>query len=325
MSIQADSNSITGRIRLDEEESKKIENPPSDIEEQLEAVEFERKSANVFVKKRRAYSSSTSKTVVEVTVEEDSLTLSSESVVGVVNLTPTSKVQIDPKIGWSDILEMFLTVQEQHRSIEYQGVPIRDFLGEDLAIEDIFVVIAVNYLNSLEPVWRQGLVRTFETHKHDAISGKGKLDIQQSLLNRSHPNKGHLQTFAEKRVNYDIAVHRLLHRTGKELLKLFQLHSGEYDHDGYYRVFEQVEKQVRRFEQKGVTSSPTEHQIYNEVSVYDLPPTRHYYGEAIRTSKMILSSSTGEPMAAAEQELTMDYILNMNDLFEKYTQVVLEE
>jgi len=325
MSILADDNSLTGRIRIDEKDSTTIENPPKDIEEQLKAVEFERKSANVYVKKRKPYTGSTSKKVVEVEVYDDSLTLSSESVVGVVNLTPTSKVQIDPRIGWSEILDMFLKVQEENRSIEYQGVPIREFLGDDLAIEDIFVIIAVNYLNSLEPVWREGLVRTFKTQEYDAITGRGRLDIQKSLLNRSNPKNSHLQRFVEKKVEYDIPVHRLLHRAGIELLKLFKLHSGKYNHEGYYRIFESMERAIHRFEEHGIDSSSTENHVYREVSLYDLPPTRHYYQDCIRTSKMILSSSTGQPMATAEQDLTMDYILNMNDLFEKYTQVVLED
>jgi hypothetical protein len=324
MSVQADT-ALDGRIRLDEETSKTIDNPPSDIEDQLEAVEFERKSANVFVKKRQPYSSEKQKKVVEVRIEDDSLTLSSESIVGVVNLTPTSKVQIDPKIGWSEILEMFLTVQEQNRSIEYQGVPIREFLGDDLNIEDIFVVIAVNYLNSLEPIWRERLVRTFENQEYDALTGRGRLDIQQSLLNRTHPKNNHLQHFVEKQVKHDIPVHRLLHRAGVELLKLFKLHSGDYHHEGYFRVFESVESQIQRLEERGVSSSTAEYGLYREISVNDLPPARHYYKDALRTSKMILSSSTGQPMAVAEQDLTMDYILNMNDLFEKYTQIVLEQ
>jgi len=325
MSITADRSGLDGRIRLDEDDSKRIEDPPNDIKEQLQAVEFEKISANVFVKERQPYTDSNARKVIEVRIKDNALELSSESVVGVVNLTPTSKIQINPKIGWSDILEMFLRVQEQRRSIEYQGVPIRKFLGDDLAIEDIFVVIAVNYLNSLEAIWREGLIRTFDTREYDALAGRGRLDIQQSLLNRSRPKKSNFQRFVEKKVDHNIPVHKLLHRAGKELLKLFKLHSGEYSHEGYYRIFEAVERQVRRFEDNGIESSPLDHQLYREVSLNDLPPTRHYYEETIQVSKMILSSSTGQPMAVAEQDLTMDYILNMNDLFEKYTQVVLEQ
>jgi len=324
MSVGAN-RSLDRRIRLKEKASETIDDPPSDIEEQLMAAEFERKSSNVFVKRRQPYSSSSEMKVVEVRIEEDSLTLSTESIVGVVNLTPSARIQIDPKIGWSEILEMFLEVQEKNRSVEYQGVPIREFLGDELAIEDIFVVIAVNYLNSLEPVWREGLVREFKQNHYDAVSGRGRVDIQQSLLNRSNPSKSNLQRFVEKQVDYDIPVHRLLHRAGAELLKLFRLHSDHYNHEGFYRIFESVENQVRRFEDLGIESSRISIENYREVSLHDLPPTRHYYAEALETAKMIISSSTGEPMAVGEQDLTMDYILNMDDLFEKYTQLLLEE
>lgn len=324
MSVIADS-SLNQRIRIKEKTSETIDDPPSNIREQLIAAEFEKKSSDVFVKRRQPYSGSSEKKVVEVRIENDSIELSAESIVGVVNLTPSARIQIDPKIGWSEILKMFLKVQERNRSIEYQGVPIREFLGDELEIKDIFVVIAVNYLNSLEPVRREGLVREFKKRRYDAVSGRGRLDIQQSLLNRSNPDKNNLQRFVEKQVDYDIPVHRLLHRAGVELLRLFRLYSSDYSHEGFYQIFENVEDQVRMFERLGIESNSISIESYREVSVHDLPPTRHYYAEALETAKMIISSSTGEPMAVGEQDLTMDYILNMDDLFEKYTQLVLEE
>lgn len=324
MSVGTDS-SLDERIRLEENADEPINYLPSDIEEQLVAAGFERKSSDAFVKRRQPYSGSSEKKVIEVRIEDESLTLSTESVVGVVNLTPSARVQIDPKIDWPETLEMFLRVQERNRSIKYQGIPIEEFLGDELAIEDIFVVIAVNYLNSLKPVWREGLFREFNQHHYDAVSGRGRLDIQQSLLNRSNPHKANLQRFIEKQVNFDFPVHQLLHRAGTELLKLFRLHSDHYNHEGFYRIFENVENQVRAFEELGVESNRKSIGNYREVSIHDLPPTRHYYSKALETAKMIISSSTGEPVGIGEQDLTMDYILNMDDLFEKYTHLVLEE
>jgi len=50
-----------------------------------------------------------------------------------------------------------------------------------------------------------------------------------------------------------------------------------------------------------------------------------YYEEALRISKTVLSSATGQSLASGAEDLTLDFILDMDHLFEQYSQVVLEQ
>ena len=64
--------------------------------------------------------------------------------------------------------------------MEDHGIPIEDFLSDDIDLEDIFVVVAANYLNSLQPLYRYGFLREFQTKHVDAVDSRGRIDIEKS-------------------------------------------------------------------------------------------------------------------------------------------------
>lgn len=317
--------SLDPRIQVQEYEERIIEDYPSNIAEQLQRAAFTKKSANTYVKRHRPINGSGEPQVVTVELEDDQLIISVEDVVGVVNLTPTSKLQINPKIGWNDILEIFLTVQERDRSLEYHGIPIREFLADDLRIEDIFIVVAVNYLDSLEQLFRQGFTRNFETERVDAVDARGQIDVERSLKNHAFSDGVPKQHFIQKRIDYNTPVNLLIYQAGLELRRLFQYHADTYDHKGYFQIFSRVEDTIRRLESRGIVGDEDRLSGFTDISLADLPRQRHYYRDAINISKTILSSSIGEPLDHGEQDLTMDYILSMDSLFEKYSNLILEE
>ena len=313
------------RIQVEEHEERIIEDYPSNITEQLQRAAFDKESADTYVKHHHPINGSGESKIVKVELEEDQLKISVKDVVGVVNLTPTSKLQINPKIGWNDILEIFLTVQQRDRSLEYHGIPIRDFLAEDLRIEDIFVVVAVNYLNSLDQLFRQGFTRDFETKRVDALDARGRIDVDRSLKNHAFANGVPKQHFIQKEIDYNTPENLLVYQAAIELRRLFQYHADTYNHRGYFRIFSRVEDAIRRLEDHGITGNNDRFSSFTDVSLADLPRQRHYYSEAINISKTILSSSIGEPLDHGQQDLTMDYILSMESLFEKYSLLVLKE
>lgn len=311
------------RVSITENEKAKIKRPPK-VGQQLEKAAFEQQSANEYVKRRKIISDDRSEyEVARVTVKEDTLQVEAKDVVGIVKLTPSLQLQITPKIGWDEVLEMLLTVLEQRdRSIEYQGVPIEDFLKDDISIEDIFLITAVNFLESLVPLHEHGLIRELYTERNNAIASSGRIDIKRSLLN--HHKGIPKQHYIEKKVEYSVPVHELIHAAGIQLIRLFDQHSEQYEHEGYYQVFSAVDREVQYLENLGITSSFDSLPEYRAVSVTDLPPQREYYRRAIDVSKMILSSATGKALVNGQHELTMDYILNMNELFQEYTHSVIE-
>lgn len=318
------SSSLPPQVSITEHAETEIECPPK-IGEQLEKAAFEQQSANVYVKRRETLGGNRSEyEVAKATVDGDTLQIEVNDVVGVVNLTPSSRLQISPKIGWEEVLEMFLTVlKRRDRSVEYQGIPIEDFLENDVGIEDIFLIAAMNFLESLTPIHEQGFIRELQTERRNAITSSGRIDIRQSLLN--HHRGIPKQHYIEKKVEYSLPVHELIHAAGIQLLRLFDRYSDEYDHEGYYQVFSAVDREVQYLENLGVTSDFNLLSDYGSVSINDLPSQREYYRDAIEVSKMILSSATGRTIENGHHELTMDYILNMDELFQEYTQAILED
>lgn len=305
------------------ERSKRIIDCPPGIEQQLKKAAFEQTSTNVFVKKRKSASNGSEYKIVEAQLDGEQLTISVEDVVGVTNLTPSSRLQIKPKIGWSEILEMFRTVQKYNRSLDYHGIPIEDFLSEDVDIEDIFVVIGVNFLNSLKPLYRHGFIREFDTIRTDAIDASGRIDIERSLLNlETGVPKQH---YVQKVANYDTLLNSLIHCAGKYLLQLFQKSTKEHSQGEYYRLFSNIYDAVHDLESMGIDGSDENIFIFKTINSGELPRQRGYYKRAIDVSKMILSSTTGQSLESGQEELMMEYIFNMDELFEEFSQIVLEE
>ena len=311
------------RIQIPEHGEFTTEDFPTDITDQLQQAAFDKESENTFVKRQTPVNGDGEPEIVEVKVEQNKITISVQDIVGIVNLTPSSKIQINPKIGWKEILDIFLEVQEHDRSIDYHGIPIRDFLSDTISIKDIFVVVAVNYLNSIDPIFRHGFIREFDTKRVDAFEARGRIDIERSLKNQTLSQGIPKHHFVQKVVNYSTPPNRVIYQAGLELRQLFQLYSDEYDHEGYYKVFSQLETVLREFESRDVFSPQERPSQLAEVSIYDLPRQRGYYQKALEISKTILSSSIGEPLDEGRENLTMDYILSMENLFEKYSHLVI--
>lgn len=316
---------IPSQVQITERGERIIDCPPG-IEEQLRQAAFEEVSTNVFVKKRKSVNSESAQseyTVVKAYLKDDQLTISAKDVVGIVDLTPTSQLQIKPKIGWSEILEMFLTVQQYNRTPRYHGVPITDFLSDDVNIEDVFLFIATNYLNSLEPIYRYGFIRNLETRRVDAVDGRGRIDVERSLLNiNSGIPKHH---YVQKVANYNTPINALIHCAGKQLLQLFQKHTKKHTHKEYFRIFSELYDAVHDLEKRGIDGSNRHLSTYREITSSNLPRQRSYYKRAIEVSKMVLSSSIGQSLESGRENLTMDYLFNMESLFEEFSQIILEE
>lgn len=319
------SKALPQHVSITERQETTIENCPDTIGEDLRRADFRQTAPNKWVMEQQPLDGDKSRLVAEAVLDGNDLRISVEDVVGIVDLTPRSKLRIQPKIGWDDILTMFLTVhQTGHRSVEHHGVPISDFLADDIGIEDLFVVIAVHYLQSLDPLHRYGFYRTTERYREDAISSRGRIDIGRSLKN--HRMGRPEQHYIVNDVTYDTRVHKLIHRAGRELLRLFEQYADRYGRDEYYRVFSRVAEEVAHLESLGIKSNRQTVGDYATTSMADVPAQRReYYRDIVETSKMILSSSTGESVDAGEQELQVNCIIDMEQLFEEYTQIVLQE
>ncbi|QIB79101.1 hypothetical protein G3A49_13585 [Haloferax volcanii] len=317
------SRALPNRVVIREQNKKTIEDCPPEIGKQLQRAAFDKIAANEFEKTRTTRDGEDSRKVVTATIEGDSLTISVEDIIGIVNLTPTSKLQINPKIGWEDILEMFLAIQRRNRSLQYHGIPIDDFLSEDIEIDDIFVVIAINYLNSLRPIHRNGFIRRFENREYDAVTGRGRIDVEESLLNKARGIQKH--RFVEKDIDYSTPSNSLIYTAGKQLLRLFQDASSDHSHEQYFQIFSSLREEVRNLEELGVSTSEIDLTRMKQTHIADLPRQRRYYEDAVKTSKTIISSTTGQSLESGTENLTIDFILDMDQVFETFTQLTLEQ
>ncbi len=303
----------------------RIEGCPSTITDQLRRASFSQESPGVFTKSQEALDSDQEYDVVTVTVEGDDgdvLYVSATDIIGVVSLTPSSKIQVDPKIDWEHIFDMLLAVYDQNRSIEYHGIPLQDFLSDDIQLNDVFVVLAINYLDGLETIQRHGYIRDLVIKRLNSLDGRGEIDVEQTLLNHA---RGTLEPhWIRNETEYDNAANSLLHYAGKTLLRLFRQNASKRDHPGYDRIFSEVHREVERLEGMGVTSGLDRVDEYRCISLRDLPKQRQYYRKAFDVSKAVLSSSLGQQLKDGPRELVVDYVLNMESLFEQYSQVVIE-
>jgi len=303
----------------------RIEGCPSSIRDHLRRASFTQESPGVFTKSQGALDSDREYEVVTVTVdgeEDEILHVEATDIVGVVSLTPSSKVQVDPKIDWEYIFDMLLAVYDQNRSIEYHGIPLQDFLSEDIHLNDVFVVLAINYLDGLETIQRNGYIRDLVIRRRDSIDGRGEIDVEETLLNHA---RGSLEPhWVRNETEYDNAANSLLHFAGKTLLRLFRGNTPEDHHPAYDRIFSEVHREVERLESMGVESGLDRMDEYRRLSLDDLPTQRQYYRKAFDVAKAVMSSSLGQQLREGPRELVVDYVLNMESLFEQYSQVVIE-
>jgi hypothetical protein len=304
----------------------RIEECPASISDQLRRASFTQDSPGVFTKRQEALDSDQEYEVITVTVDggdDQVLHVSATDIIGVVSLTPSSKIQIDPKIDWEHIFDMLLAVYDQNRSIEYHGVPLQDFLSDDIHLEDIFVVLAINYLDGLETIHRNGFIRDLLLRRIESVDGRGQIDVEQTLLNHA---RGSMEPqWIRNETKYDNAANSLLHYAGETLLRLFRQRSHEHEHPAYDRIFSEVHREIERLERMGVESSLDRIEEYRRLSLDDLPRQRRYYRKAMDVAKAVMSSSLGQQLRDGPRELVVDYVLNMESVFEQYSQVAIEQ
>ena len=313
-----------GTFRIPERGEIRIEGCPPSIGDQLERASFERETDTTFVKTQESLDDQDKEyRVVRVRLDGPVMHVSARDNVGIISLTPRSKLRIEPKIDWDSIFDMLLAVHGRRRSVEYHGIPLSEFRTEDIDLEDVFLILAINYLNGLEDIHRNGFVRRLETRRADLEQPRGVIDVEQSLVNQAEGRPQ--QHCLLKEVNYDESANSLLHYAGTHLLRLFRQYESKYDHQAYYHIFSQIHQEIRHLERLDVSSGYRRIPEYRRFSLRDLPKQRHYYRQAIEVSKAVVASSLGTPTMEGDRELVVDYVLNMESLFEQYSQVAIED
>lgn len=312
------------RYEMPERGSLMIEGCPEDIDDLLRRASFTEAHPGVFTKALSVRDAQKSHNVLTVTIRGDApprMEIEASNVVGIVSLTPGTTMQINPKIPWRSIFEMVLVTIDPARTVEYQGMPLQDFGAEQIALDQIYVILAINYLAGLETIMRYGYVRDLRIERTDNFDGHGEIDVEQTLMNHV---RGDIEPhWVRNRVDYDHEVNSLLHFAGKVLIRLFQQRphartAGQYDH-----IFSQVHREVDRLGAMGVTSALEEVDRYTRLSLDELPKQRRYYERAFDVSQAIVTSSLGQQLREGPRELVTDFVLHMPSLFERYTQVSL--
>lgn len=302
---------------------------PNTIRDELRAANFVRDGAK-FVKNRprlRITQNSDIRSdtlqVLGVQVVEDSLHVEAYDVVGIVRLVPGMSVQVEPKVGWDQAIEMLLTVNEIDRTQSYYGVPIDELLSSGVEAARIIAILAINYIRGIRTVRREGFIRDFHIRRRNGFEGLGSVDVEQTLMN--HASGEPAPAWIETHVDYANPVNATIHMAGKLLLRLLQ-----QDHEGVIHprrdfLLSMVHEEVKRMEHLDIQSSQKELGMYRRLSLYDLPRQRHYYRRAMYTSQSILSSALLGQTGGGPEELLVDYALSMNSLFEDFSNRVITD
>lgn len=304
-----------------------IRDCPDSIDRQIERASFTVETQGLYRKSQQALGPGTEDQeydVLTIRLQDSGSTLRIDAtdLVGTVSVTPNATVRIDPKVDWEHIFDMLLAVYEQKRSADYRGIPTDQVLEDGTDLKDVLVILAINFLDGLSTIRRRGFIRDLNVRRINDIDGRGQIDLGQTLLNQAH---GNLEPqWIQNEVDYDNTANSLLQYAGRTLLRLFQDRAQEDWSQKHQRIYSELDREMTRLEEMGVTSDAQRVGDYHELSVDDLPRQRRYYADALYISKTILSSSLGHQFSDGRYELSVDYVMNMESLFEEYSQVVLE-
>jgi 5-methylcytosine-specific restriction endonuclease McrBC regulatory subunit McrC len=302
---------------------------PETIEEELRSANFFRdgsrlvKEQSRFLTRTGQSDESKSLRVLSVRIVDDTLHVKPFDTVGIVRLVPGMSVQIEPKVSWEQVIQMLLTIYEIDRTQSYYGVPLEEVLSADIKSSSVVAILAINYLHGLQTIRREGFLRDINIQRRNGFEGLGSIDVEQTLMNQASGNPD--PTWIETEVEYTNPINSAVHMAGKLLLRLLHQDQHGGPHPRKDMLLSMIHKEVKRMEDLGIRSSQKEIGEYRRLSLRDLPRQRHYYHRAFHTSQWILSSTLLGQGGGSSEQLLVDYALNMNMLFQDYSQKVLEQ
>lgn len=261
--------------------------------------------------------------VLSARIVEDSLHVQPSDVVGIVRLLPGMTVQIEPKIGWEQVIRMLLTVYDIDRTQSFYGIPLEDLLSSGIEASQLVTILAINYVHGVRTITKKGFIRDLHIRRRNGFEGVGSVDVAQSLMNRATGTPE--PTWVSTEVEYGNPVNEAIHMAGKLLLRLLQQDREGYQHPRQDLLLSMIHQQLKEMEELGIQSRHKHLGAYRRVSLGDLPRQRHYYRRAVHTSQSILSAALVGQAGGGPEELLVDYALSMNTLFQDYTQRVLTQ
>lgn len=262
--------------------------------------------------------------VLTVTLGEEQLKLETKAVVGVVTLLPGIKIEIEPKVGWQGLIDMLLTVLDAPYTRETYSMPAGE--DEDRSVDptDVIVLLATNYHRGIQTIRRRGLIRDIVVERNNSYEGRGTIDLGQTL--RNHAKGEPIPNWIQSRPEYENTVNSLLHFTGKQLLYFLkeEVPDTRLGEQRIANIFTQVHEDVRYLEQQGIDSQYNDLDEYAQVSIHSVPRQRRYYHRALYVARSLLTSSLFGRGENGPQRPLIDYVLQMEDFFEDYSQKVIE-
>lgn len=310
---------------VNEQQKLLVENCPSDIIEELDDAGFTQKGSR-YVKQRprlRVDSNSDDDALHVLSVRHIGSTLhvTPEDVVGMVQLLPGLTVHVEPKVGWDAAFEMLLTVYDIDRTQSFFGIPLDDLTAENTASEKIISILAINYIAGMRTVHRNGVIRELNIKRRQGFEGFGSIDVEQTLIDQTGPTQA--PTWIETEADHSNSVNEAVLLAGRVLLRMLSRGDGA-SHPRIESLLSMVHREVQRLESLDINDSPRNIAQYRTLKVEMLPRQRHYYRRALHASRSILSSVLLGGTGSGTEELLVDYALSMNDLFEDYSQRVIE-
>lgn len=294
-----------------------LDDVPDDVGRELERADFQREDGR-WVKRHRRGADDSGVIILTATPQGDQLRVETRDVVGIVGLVPGTNVEIEPKVGWEAAVEMLLTVNDLNRGESYFGIPLADMLSGTSGLQQILVLLAINYIDGVRTIRRDGLVRTISIERRTGFEGNGSIDMAGTLRNKAQGQEQ--PVWIDSAVQYDRPVNAAVHRAGRVLLGLFQ-RSPNTEGAQFELLRSLVDREIRWLESTGVESDPKRVAEYQALSVSDLPRQRRYYARALRVARSILAGSL---LGGGDTELLIDYVFGMERVFQDYSQRVVE-
>jgi len=304
------------------------------IARQLQAVGFSR-SGRTFTKSQQVLFEPGSRTrsdqdsdgpiVLTVILDDERLKLETEAVVGVVTLLPGVKIEIEPKVGWQGLIDMLLTVLDAPYAQQPFSMPAGEDDERSVDPTDVIVLLAINFHRGIQTIRRRGLIRDIVVERNNSYEGRGTIDLGQTLQN--HAKGDPIPNWIESRPEYQNTVNSLLHFTGKQLLYFLkeEVPDTRLDEQRIASIFTQIHEDIRYLEQRGIDSQYNDLNEYAQVSIHSVPRQRRYYHRALYVARSLLTSSLFGRGEDGPQRPLIDYVLQMEDFFEDYSQKVIEQ
>lgn len=244
------------------------------------------------------------------------LTLSAGTYIGLIPLTPTVTVEVEPRLPVGNLARVLNVAQGILNSIPRSD---RLYKSDIVLSNSVLDFMTLNLLDALKPVQESGLLKEYIIKSDVSSNPRGRIDINGTIINAWSKGQRHkLSTFHFDHTS-DISINRVL----KSALK-FILTNPRAPSDHLIPIISSTNRSFNDLPGNILDMTDKDLIKARRISLENLlPDSRIYYRRALDISLEILSRRGFLLQGSGSDVLLQSFILNFENIFEDYLRQVL--